>query len=255
MLIIKAGGSAITLKKELLKPKTEVIKSLAFELSGIKERFILVHGAGSYGHPLAKRFELDRGFKNPSQRAEFSRLRFELIQLNQLLIESLIERGMDALSIQPSACMICENKRIERSFLEPIKEFLEIGFVPVLYGDMVSDLELGFCVLSGDQIAVHLAKELGARKVIFGCDVDGIFTSDPKENEGAELMREIRFSELDSVIEKTSEVGDVTKGMMGKLREIQNLSGKQIEVDVINLTKPKRLRDAILDRVFGTRIF
>ncbi len=50
------------------------------------------------------------------------------------------------------------------------------------------DSEQGFAILSGDQLIVRLAIELDAERVIFGSDVDGIFTSNPKLDKNAKLI-------------------------------------------------------------------
>jgi isopentenyl phosphate kinase len=64
LTIIKIGGSVATFK-EKIKPifREKIVSQLAKEFSDYrdshkKESFILVHGAGSFGHPLAKKYDL-----------------------------------------------------------------------------------------------------------------------------------------------------------------------------------------------------
>ncbi|MBU7029644.1 MAG: isopentenyl phosphate kinase family protein [Theionarchaea archaeon] len=249
MIIIKLGGSAITDKTQDFTPRLEVIENAAAQISRIQEQVILVHGGGSYGHPLAREFELHRGFKDKSQLKGVSQTRYAMTELNQLIVSHLIMKGVPAVAVQPSACFLCENKRIKRSFLDPVKKLLELQCVPVLYGDVVTDLEMGFCILSGDQIVSYLAEKVSPKKVIFGLNVDGLYTKDPN-HEDAELIRDITFSDLNSI--SGGETGDVTKGMKGKLAEIMRMKG--IEVDLINLLKDKTLIKAVTDEVEGTRI-
>jgi len=249
MIIIKLGGSAITDKTQDFTPMLEVIESAAAQISCIQEQVILVHGGGSYGHPLAKEFELHRGFKDKSQLKGVSQTRYAMTELNQLIVSHLIMKGVPAVAVQPSACFLCENKRIKRSFLDPVEKLLELQCVPVLYGDVVTDLEMGFCILSGDQIVSFLAEKVNPKKVIFGLNVDGLYTKDPKY-EDAELIRDITFSDLNSI--SGGETGDVTKGMKGKLAEIMRMKGT--EVNLINLLKDKTLIKAVTDEVEGTRI-
>lgn len=249
MIIIKLGGSAITDKTQDFTPRLEVIESAAAQISCIQEQVILVHGGGSYGHPLAREFELHRGFKRKNQLKGVSQTRYAMTELNQLVVSHLIMKGVPAVAVQPSACFLCENKRIKHSFLEPVKKLVELQCVPVLYGDVVTDSEMGFCILSGDQIVSHLAEKVNPKKVIFGLNVDGLYTKDPKF-EDAELIREITFSDLNFI--SGEETGDVTKGMKGKLAEIMRMKGT--EVNLINLLKDKTLSKAVSDEVEGTRI-
>jgi isopentenyl phosphate kinase len=249
MMIIKLGGSAVTDKRKEFTPRLAVIESVADQLLALEKQIILVHGGGSYGHPLAKEFELQNGFKNPSQIRGISQTRYSMTELNQLILSVLIRKGIAAVSIQPSACFICSNSRISRSFLDPITSLLFLSCMPVLYGDVVGDTEMGFCILSGDQIVSYLAQKLTPEKVIFGLEVDGLYTKDPKYDD-AQLVRDITFSDLISV--SGEETGDVTKGMKGKLSEILQMKG--IEVNLINLTKEGMLLNAITGSVEGTTI-
>lgn len=249
MIIIKLGGSAITDKTQKFTPRVEVIEHVADQVSRIEEQAILVHGGGSYGHILAKEFELHKGFKSKNQLKGVSQTRYSMTELNQLILSHLMMKGVPAVAVQPSACFVCENTRIVHSFLEPVKNLLELQCMPVLYGDVVTDSEMGFCILSGDQIISYLAEKLNPRKVIFGLDVDGLYTTDPT-HKNAELIKDITFSDLNSV--PGGETGDVTRGMKGKLAEIGRIKG--IEVDLINLLKEETLVKAVADEVEGTRI-
>lgn len=249
MIIVKLGGSAITDKSRDFTPRLNVIESAAEQISRIEEKTILVHGGGSYGHPVAKKFGLHLGFRDWAQIEGVSRTRYSMTQLNQLIISTLIEKGVPAVSIQPSACFLCENRRISLSFLDPLEKLLDLACTPVLYGDVVTDVRMGFCILSGDQIVSYLARKFTPRKVIFGLNVNGLYTRDP-QYEDAALIEDITFSDLDSV--SGGEIGDVTEGMKGKLAEILQMKG--IEVDLINLMKDETLAKAVHGEVEGTRI-
>lgn len=249
MIIIKLGGSAITDKSREYTPRMEVITRTAEQVSHIED-VILVHGGGSFGHPLAKEYELHKGFKDESQLKGVSRTRYSMTVLNQLVVSALIEKGVPAVSVQPSALFVCENKRISHFFLEPVHHLLDLNCVPVLYGDVVTDVEMGFCILSGDQIVSFLAEKLHPEKVIFGLDKDGLYDKDPTF-EDASLIREITFADLISI--SAGETGDVTSGMKGKLSEIVQMRGTT-EVDLINLMKDNTLLKAVKGDVEGTCI-
>jgi isopentenyl phosphate kinase len=249
MIIIKLGGSAITDKRKDFTPRKAVIEKTAEQLSNVNQGIVVVHGGGSYGHPLAKEYELHKGYRDVSQLQGLSQTRYSMTELNQLVVSCFIKRGIPAVSVQPSACFVCTNKRISSGFLEPVTRLLDLECVPVLYGDVVTDSELGFCILSGDQIISYLAETLKPEKVIFGLEVDGLYTKDPKY-EDAQLIQDISFSDLYTI--SGGETGDVTKGMKGKLAEIGRIKG--IEVNLINLTREGTLKKAVNGEVEGTRI-
>ncbi|MBU7013277.1 MAG: isopentenyl phosphate kinase family protein [Theionarchaea archaeon] len=249
MIIIKLGGSAVTDKSKDFTPRPEVIENAASQIGEVSEQVILVHGGGSYGHPLAKEYCLHKGFSDLGQLSGVSQTRYSMTQLNQIILSILLRHGVSAVSVQPSACFICKNKRISHSFLEPVKGLLALGCTPVLYGDVVTDTEMGFCILSGDQIVSYLAGALSPRKVVFGLEVDGLYTEDPR-TESAHLLKDITFADLDSI--SAGEVGDVTLGMKGKLQEISEIPG--IEVNLINLIRENTLTKAVSGEVDGTRI-
>jgi isopentenyl phosphate kinase len=53
VLVIKAGGSAITYKSRPYTANKKAMHNLASQLAGLNEPVILIHGVGSYGHPPA----------------------------------------------------------------------------------------------------------------------------------------------------------------------------------------------------------
>lgn len=249
MIIIKLGGSAITDKTKDFTPRKAVIDKTAEQVFSMKNRIVVVHGGGSYGHPLAKKYKLHRGFTDETQLQGVSETRHSMTALNQLVVLAFIKKGVPAVAVQPSACFVCTDKRISLSFLDPVEQLLTLKCVPVLYGDVVTDTEIGFCILSGDQIVSYLTEKFKPEKVIFGLNVDGLYTEDPKY-EDSRLIKEITFSDLVHV--SGGETGDVTRGMKGKLAEILRMKGT--EVYLINLMKDKTLSKAVNGEVVGTRI-
>ncbi|MEM2897515.1 MAG: amino acid kinase, partial [Candidatus Bathyarchaeia archaeon] len=140
---------------------------------------------------------------------------------------------------------------------EPIKMILNLNITPLLSGDIVPDYEKGFSIISGDQIAIELALRLGAKMVIFGCDVDGIFTKDPKKNKDAEIISIIKPSMFKEIARMISihPCADVTHGMLGKLEESMRLAKKGIETVILNLSKPGNLKNFIEgEKILCTRI-
>ncbi len=132
-----------------------------------------------------------------------------------------------------------------------------MGFVPVLHGDAVLDSDMGFAILSGDQLVSSLATKLEAERIIIGIDVDGLYTSDPKTDANARLIQHIDQQELTKMQHEIGgiRVPDVTGGMLGKVLELMLAIEKEIPVIIVNAVKPSNVYKALKgEKVVGTVI-
>jgi len=257
-IILKLGGSVITVKNRPLTPNMDAIKRLAKEIAEANvSPLIIVHGGGSYGHPIAAKYKIAGGFKNESQILGFSKTHNAMISLNMLIVEALLDRGVPAFSIAPSSFLVTEHGRIRNLHRDVLVHALKLGFVPVLYGDAVFDSKIGFSILSGDQIISKLAVEFNAERIIVGVDVNGLFTADPKVDDSAQLIPHITLDELKDIASGIggSNVIDVTGGMMGKIFELIIPVMKGVDVLILNASKPGNIYKALKgEKVIGTRI-
>jgi isopentenyl phosphate kinase len=129
--------------------------------------------------------------------------------------------------------------------------------VPVLFGDAVLDSDLGFTILSGDQLVAYLAVHLKAARIIMGIDVNGLFTGDPKVDSSAHLINHITIEELRRMLARIGEskVTDVTGGMLGKIAELMPAVEKGIPSFIVNAAKPNNVYRALKgERTIGTLI-
>jgi len=178
-------------------------------------------------------------------------------KLNRIVIDSLLNCGVKAVGIQPSSCVVTRSGRIEVFEDKPLKGILSSGMTPVLYGDVVFDLEKGFSILSGDQIVSYLAIHLNSDRIIIGTDVDGLCTEDPKRNPDAELIDRITLNELRKMIKAIGESStvDVTKGMYGKILELIPAIKEGVKVLIVNAKERNRVFKALTnEEVYGTFI-
>ena len=125
-------------------------------------------------------------------------------------------------------------------FLEPLKGFAKVGMVPLLGGDILVDAVMGWSIGSGDQLAVILCKEMGAKRLIFASDVPGIYDSDPKLKEDASLIDIINLNDLEATLKRmgASGVEDASGAMKGKLESIvpaKPLIEKGLEVGLFSM--------------------
>lgn len=242
--ILKIGGSVITEKDGELAPKTQVISRLVDEIARANvENLILIHGGGSFGHPYALRYSLKEGLKDDAQKIGFSETHHFMTVLNGLVMDALIWRKVPSMSLTPSSFIITENERIKEFDETAIRMLLEMDVTPVLFGDAVLDKKRGFAILSGDNIAAALATRFGAKQVIMGADVEGLFDANPKRVKDAKLLKRLTATELKSFLKKNSDLpfNDVTGGMIGKVKELLLAVEAGVPVTIVNANEPDNI--------------
>lgn len=223
MIIIKLGGSVISDKNVPYSFNRETVEGIAEELAQFypEENFVLVHGGGSFGHPNAREYRIREGLIGDVKRKMigFSKTHQAMLKLNDLIVQTFLEKGLPAYSLSSSSIFLIERGEIVYGELEVLRKLLEMGFIPVLFGDSAVALDKGIDILSGDQIVSYLAKMLKPRKVIFLMDVDGIYDKNPKEK-GAKLIKELTGEDIEHLLESPESAGiDVTGGIGNKLKK------------------------------------
>lgn len=229
-IILKLGGSVIT-KKELSVPQveTERLKAIANSLREYfnpeEFRLILIHGAGSFGHVLAKKYELQNGTKDhPEKVPQALEVQTSVKSLHEVFMNIFQSAGLPVASFPTHIVTTNSQGKLATIATHSLREALEKNHMPVLYGDMIPDSEWGYSICSGDVLAARLAKDLEANSVFFASDVDGIFTSDPHLHPEAQLIPEASLEDILSgtIRLDTSHNIDVTGGLGSKFLLFQN---------------------------------
>ena len=255
-LILKVGGSCISdktlLYKALKTQSPEDIKAaldidlnkidlIAAEIGkaySIMNKVIILTGVGSPGHFTVLKHKLHKGNSGDlEQHLGLLEAQIAVNRLRQSILESFLKHKIPAFQAYASSIYESDKMRVMKGDTGNIKRFLESGLVPVISGDMVPDVTMGYSVLSGDQILADLAKKFKPKKIVYGSDVDGIFDSDPKLNPNSSLIPKISRDEIDSLIDQIS--GEDASGQMrGKIMEIRNLLDTGFkDIFLLNLTK------------------
>jgi len=246
MIILKIGGSVITdkTKKETFKKKT--MDRLSAEIKKIKKDIIIVHGAGSFGHILAKKYNLNNGYKSYEQVKGFSLTHEKVQLLNSYVLQSLHKYNIPAVSISPHTIVKLKNHVLEKIDYEIFKDYIEKKFIPVTFGDVVLDEKIGISICSGDLLVEALAKYFKPKNVIFAIDEDGLYSSNPKKDKNAILIKETTIKELEKLTTTLDDHDDVTGGMGGKVDTIRNISKTGVNTVLLNGNKPDRIYKAIV---------
>ncbi|MEM2924452.1 MAG: isopentenyl phosphate kinase [Halobacteria archaeon] len=246
--ILKIGGSVLTEKKTAGGLKLEEIKRIASEIASKSENLILVHGAGSQGHPQAKAYKLTQGLRNENFAGVL--ITHEAVRnLNDCFIKALLEQGVKAAPVHPFSSATLKDGRIVSFECKVIETMLEKDILPVLHGDVAMDVKKGVGILSGDQIVVYLAKQFKAKQIGLGTDVEGVL------DKNGVLIPVITPQSFKALNLWNSKDIDVTGGMLGKVEELIELAKAGIKSRIFNAAK-KGYVEAFLsgEENFGTLI-
>ncbi len=232
-VILKIGGSVLTEKNSEELARVDDIERISQEITSFKSEsdsdIILIHGAGSFGHPQAMKYRLNEEFN-----AEGTYLTHTSVKkLNSMVLESLNNAGVHSLPVHPLNSCLLENGKIVYFQLELIKLMLNRGIMPVLHGDVVMDRVKGVSVLSGDRIIPYLAPLLRASRIGAGSNVDGVL------NENGNVIKKITphsFINMKKHIKGSSST-DVTGGMLGKVSELLEVANKGISSRIFNASR------------------
>ncbi|MFW9927796.1 MAG: isopentenyl phosphate kinase [Candidatus Thorarchaeota archaeon] len=248
--IIKLGGSIITNDQEFMSPNEDVISNLLLILLEFsnKYHFIIVHGAGSFGHPLAKSYQLSKGFLSSKQYDGLILTHDSMLELNNIIVGIGSRLRLPLVSFPPMTMVTTKKGRIISWDVSPIQIALKLNFIPVIFGDVVFDEHQQFSILSGDQIVPFLATKLNATKILMLTDVEGVYTKNPKHDPTAKLLKKLDLSDED--IMKKISAADVNSsgktrvtGEMGKkLDELLPALKQGTETYVLSGLDPKYLR-------------
>ncbi|KAK2606437.1 hypothetical protein QQS21_003130 [Conoideocrella luteorostrata] len=254
-VIVKLGGAAITDKSipDALSPNLDALVDKVAQVyqdafRPLGSRLILIHGAGSFGHPPAKKYQVKAGWREAEdksqatdevavdarqQRQRCDKIKFgmaltrqRVIQLHHHILQRLQERGnLPVLSVSTYDTVETDQGALTEAsssrLVARVQHLLTQGFIPLLFGDAVLDHAWGSTILSGDALMHRLATSLPTvQRCVFVTDVAGIYTQDPKRYADAMLIRQLHCSRSDdgAVCEDhtTTSVDDVTGAMRSK---------------------------------------
>ena len=123
MIILKLGGSVIT-EKDSVSPKVNFdnLNRIATEIKEYLNNskmdnsdLIIVHGAGSFGHPLAKKYDIGNDFtmdQYAEKKIGFSLIHNHVNKLNTIVCSVFIDNNIPVVPIPPLSSLTAENKRI-----------------------------------------------------------------------------------------------------------------------------------------------
>jgi len=252
LIIMKIGGSVITDKNKYMSADKESILRVAKEIANARKKkkfdLVIVHGAGSFGHMPVKKYNITNGIFSEMQKLGFAHTYHSCATLSHHLISVLLAEGVPAIVVPPLTILSHHNKKIKKFDTTVLSMLLKEGYVPILRGDVVLDDVIGGSISSGDEQVPYLAKKLNAKRVIYGVDVDGIFTADPKTKKDAKLIPFISNKNINSILSclEEAKTQDVTGGMRGKITELLHYA--TIPIYIVNAKKRGNIQNILLGK-------
>lgn len=244
MFLVKLGGSVITDKTQYKRFNEEAVSRLCREIKESGQSVLLVHGAGSFGHVLAHDHRLAEGRSGGGTAEAIAKVSLDVRELNAMVLDKMIEAGIPAISIPPSACFTMSDGRLEKADLSLMRGYLELGLVPVTFGDVTLDSRKGFGICSGDQLMEVLAEGFQPQRTIFVSDIDGLYERDPKTHPHAPMLSVVDRDVLQRIPSERS-VKDVTGGVCAKIEAMLRLCQGRRDCVLVNGMAEGRLQSLL----------
>lgn len=244
--LVKLGGSLLTDKAGECSLRRAVARRLVGEVAKAQVPCVLLHGAGSFGHPQAKRHRIGEARPRPEGVAD---VLAAVAMLHAEVLGLANDAGLRPLSIPLDGARGDGDDLVDLPGAAVAKA-LDDGFTPVLHGTLVRDSRTGWRVVSADVLMGYLAAETQPRLAVFATDVEGVL--DRPGAADAKVLPKVTPRTALATGDGTG--ADVTGRMAGKLQHAF-AAAQHCPTLIINGTVRNRLLDALRGKpVPGTRV-
>lgn len=255
-VVVKYGGAAME-NADLMR---QVVGDLMLmKLMGF--RIVLVHGGGKAINALLKQLDIpvkfERGLRVTDDQTMEAVQMVLIGKVNQTLVRGLNAYGNVGVGISGADGMTFEVEQTDPALgrvgtithvnTELIESVLDDGYIPVIAS--VGCGEDGFYNINADVAASEVASALGADKLVYLTDVDGLFR-DVEDEES--LISRLTKSEAEELLGS----GTLSAGMIPKISSVvEALKGGVKEVHLLNGTfLHALLLEVFTDAGIGTMI-
>lgn len=229
LIFVKLGGSILTDKTRPESLNLPILQATAAVVAAFMQEnpdthLLIGHGGGSFGHYWAEKYGTQRGVTSAAGWQGVVRVADAMGRLNRRVVAALLDAGINAMSVQPSASALAADGVLQQLETATLRRLLHARIVPVIYGDVVLDLTQGAAIASTEALFSFLAPWLQPQRIILVGEA-GVFTADPRYDSGASRIPEITTGNIAHVLEQTgaSHGTDVTGGMAAKVRQMWRL--------------------------------
>ena len=241
-VVIKYGGAAMV--EESLRSAV-VDDIILLKLMGANP--IIVHGGGPYINEMLGRLELPVKFENGQRVTDpetMAVVKMTLVgKVNQELVSAINAHGSIAVGLNGADAKIIQAEPLDSTLgrvgkvtkvdTTLIEDLLSADYIPVIatvgYGDD------GDYNINADTVAGEVAAAVGAQKIVFITDVDGIYTD---FSDKSTLIGRMALQEAVDLAES----GTMSSGMIPKINAcVTALSAGVNKAHIINGTSPHSL--------------
>ena len=257
---LKLGGSLITDKNAPQTARRDVITRLALEiktaLGDLKDlRLLLGHGSGSFGHVPAKRYGTRQGVDSAEGWRGFAEVWYEATSLNRIVVEALQEVGLPVVAFPPSGAVTTSKGQVTNWNVDLIRNALDAGLLPIVYGDVVFDEILGGTILSTEDLFIYLARALRPQRIALAGIDEGVWADYPQYTQLIPKITPKNWDQFAASL-RGSAATDVTGGMANKVKQMLDLVVKipDLEVLIFSGDQPNNIISSLRGNTKGTKV-
>ena len=236
VVVFKFGGSIIT-DKHASEPATraDILQQLAKDLAVLCNEYpllrpLVLHGAGSFGHPLAHRYAINGKTLTPEAVQHAGEITDSVRRLNTAVVDALRQAGLSAFPVQTSVAVTEVEGSLQFVAHDVLEDVMTHGGIPVLSGDIVFADRTHIKIASADRLATLCSERFDAKTLVFATDVAGVFSSWPPAA-GEQPLVHLTREEIEHFAQPTdAHAHDVTGEMQGKLAALLPLRGRRIVI-------------------------
>ncbi len=254
-IFLKLGGSLLTDKTEFEQIRQDVLSRVAGEISAARDvnptlRLVLGHGSGSFGHVHASQHGTRIGVKTAAEWAGFTAVSDSALRLNRIVVKALLQAGVPAISLSPSASVVVQDGVVQSMATESISAALDAGLVPVIHGDVAFDHVRGGTILSTEEVMGFLVTRLKPRAILLAGETRGVYDTQ------GEVIAHITPQNFDAIKGALggSRGADVTGGMAAKVQDVLDLAVSRPEMQVVIFggLEPGIIKSCLTENEFKT---
>ena len=235
LIFLKLGGSLITDKNQAETVREGILHNCLAQVKRWLQEYpnaglVLGHGSGSFGHHAAKTYHTRDGVSTKQDWLGYSEVWYSARKLNNMVIDACVSAGIPVVDFPISAGVVTENRLVQSFNLDPLKEALIQGLVPIVHGDVCIDRSLGGTILSTEEIFNYLASHFKPNRILLAGVEGGVYADYPSNQQ---LIPHIPVDVYLSNFLQGSEAKDVTGGMATKVTLMQEIAHKYPGTEII----------------------
>lgn len=247
-VVFKVGTSSLTYENGKLN--INKIDRLVRVLADLKNRGfeVVLVSSGAIGVGVGKLSLSERPADMPSKQAAAAVGQCELMYLYDKLFS---EYGHITGQVLLTKDVVDEPERRKNAH-NTFSRLLEMGVVPIVNeNDTIATEEIDFG--DNDTLSAYVALIAEAELLVILTDIEGLYDKDPRKNENARLISEVKEITED-IVSLASGAGSSrgTGGMVTKIRAAKIARGAGIKTVVCSAEEPGRIYEIFEEKEYGT---